>query len=73
MITTSDLCALVCRLCIPAPCVESLDGLCGQLTVKPVICVWTDCCGLSTQTVPCREPGHCPRAPARFRFFSSAG
>lgn len=45
MITSSDLCALVCRLCIPAPCVDSLDGLCGQLTVKPVICVdrllWT--------------------------------
>ena len=40
MITSSDLCALVCRLCIPAPCVDSLDGLCGQLTVKPVvICV----------------------------------
>ena len=53
---------------------QSVDGLCGQTySNRTILERLTDCCELSTQTVTCREPGHCPRAPARFRYFSSAG
>jgi hypothetical protein len=81
MITTSDLCALVCRLCIAAPCVDSLWTVCvdslysilERLTDRVVKTVHTD--GHNTQVglSGSREPGHSPRAPARFRYFSSAG